>query len=63
MFFLNQQFITRHIVADHGSYFVTTYRRYRQHVEEEIKKGKRKKEEKKKELIVGSMRKEKKREK
>jgi len=34
-------------VADHGSYFVTTYRRCRQHVEEETEEEKRKKEEKK----------------
>ena len=46
-FFLNQQFITWHAVADCGSYFVTTYRRHRQHVEEETEEGKRKKEEKK----------------
>ena len=46
-FFLNQQFITWCTVADRGSYFVTTYRRCRQHVEEEIEEGKRKKEEKK----------------
>jgi len=45
-------------VADHGSYFVTIYRRYRQHVEEETEEGKRKKE-----LIARTMRKEKKREK
>ena len=25
-YFYNQQFITRNVVADHGSYFVTTYR-------------------------------------
>ena len=47
-FFLNQQFITQHAVANHGSYFVTTYRRYKQHVEEETEERKRKKEEKKK---------------
>ena len=35
------------MVADHGSYFITIYRRCRQHVEEETKEGKRKKEEKK----------------
>ena len=35
------------MVADCGSYFITTYRRRRQHVEEETEKGKRKKEEKK----------------
>ena len=35
------------MVADCGSYFVTTYRRCRQHVEEETEEEKRKKEEKK----------------
>ena len=35
------------MIADCGSYFITTYRRRRQHVEEETEKGKRKKEEKK----------------
>jgi len=34
-------------VADHGSYFVTTYRRCKQHMEGETEEGKRKKEEKK----------------
>jgi len=34
-------------VADRSSYFVTTYRRCRQHVEEETEEGKRKNEEKK----------------
>jgi len=34
-------------VANRGSYFVTTYRRCRQHVEEETEEEKRKKEEKK----------------
>jgi len=34
-FFLNQQFITWHAVADHGSYFVTTYNRSRLHEETE----------------------------
>ena len=47
MFFLNQQFVTWYIVADCGSYFITTYRRCRQHVEEETEKRKRKKEEEK----------------
>ena len=37
-FILNQQFITRHMVADRGSYFVTTYNRNRLHVEMEIEK-------------------------
>ena len=40
-FFLNQQFITWRAVADHGSYFVTTYRRHRLHVEEKTEEGKR----------------------
>jgi len=35
------------MVADHGSYFVTIYRRCKQHVKEEIEERKRKKEEKK----------------
>ena len=34
-FFLNQQFITWHVVADHGSYFVTIYNRSRLHEEME----------------------------
>ena len=34
-------------MADCGSYFITTYRRCRQHVEEETEKRKRKKEEEK----------------
>ena len=46
-FFLIQQFITQCMVADHGSYFVTTYRRCKQHVEEETEEEKRKNEEKK----------------
>ena len=29
MFFLNQQFIIQHTRADHGSYFVTMYKRDR----------------------------------
>ena len=37
-FSLNQQFITRHVVADCGSYFVTTYNRSKLH-EEIDKKG------------------------
>ena len=28
-FFLNQQFVTQHAKADHGSYFVTMYKRNR----------------------------------
>ena len=40
-FFFNQQFITQRAVADRGSYFVTTYRRCRLHVEEETEEGKR----------------------
>ena len=44
--FFNQQFITWHAVADHGSYFVTTYKRCRQHKKEETEERKRKKEEK-----------------
>jgi len=30
-FFLNQQFIIWHVEIDHGSYFVTMYRRTIQH--------------------------------
>ena len=45
-FFFNQQFITWHVVADCGSYFVTTYNRSRLH-EEKKKKKKNKKRTKK----------------
>jgi len=42
-FFLNQQFITWHAVANYGSYFVTTYKRNRLARELKLKrKGKRK---------------------
>ena len=42
-FFLNQQFITQRAVADHGSYFITTYKRNRLTRELKLKrKGKRK---------------------
>ena len=41
-FFLNQQFITRHMVVDYGNYFVTTYNRSSLHVEMEIEGKKRK---------------------
>ena len=38
---LNQQFITRSMVADCGSYFITTYNRCSLHKDREIEKGKR----------------------
>ena len=38
--FLNQQFIIWHIVADHGSYFITTYKRNRLTRELKLKKEK-----------------------
>ena len=40
-FFLNQQFITQSIRADHGSYFVTTYKTTRLHDEREKRKKKK----------------------
>ena len=42
-----QQFITQSMVADHGSYFVTTYNRSKLHVEEEKGKKEKKKIEEK----------------
>ena len=44
-FFLNQQFITWHVVVDCGSYFVTTYKRNKLHGEEETEEREREKEE------------------
>ncbi len=38
---LNQQFITWSVVADYGSYFITTYNRCSLHKDREIEKGKR----------------------
>jgi len=40
-FFLNQQFITQSVVADRGSYFVTTYKRHRLHDEKEANERER----------------------
>ena len=40
-FFLNHQFVTWHMEADHGSYFVTTYKRTELHEGEETEKKKR----------------------
>ena len=48
-FFLYQQFITRHVVVDHGSYFVTTYNRRRLH--EEMETEERERERRYRELI------------
>ena len=42
-FFLNQQFITRHTVADYGSYFITIYNRSRLHEETEKEREKKSK--------------------
>ena len=48
-FFLNQQFTTRHAVVDCGSYFVTTYNRYKLH--EEMETEGREREKRYKELL------------
>ena len=48
-FFLNQQFITWHVVVDRGSYFVTTYNRRRLH--EEMETEERERERRYRELI------------
>ena len=40
-FFLNHQFITWDVVTDHDSYFITTYKRHRQHEGEEKEKENR----------------------
>ena len=42
LFFLFQQFITRSVVADHGSYIVTMYRTSKLHEKRERKWKKRK---------------------
>ena len=48
-FFLNQQFITRSVVAGHGSYFVTMYRRNMKNKERKKKRKERQEEGRKKE--------------
>ena len=48
-FFLNQQFVTQHMVVDHGSYFITTYNRSKLH--EEMETEEREREKRYKELI------------
>ena len=45
VFFLDQQFITRHTVVDCGSYFVTTYKRSRLHEEKKVEERERDREE------------------
>ena len=48
-FFLNQQFITQHVVVDYSSYFITTYNRSKLH--EEMETEERETEKRHKELI------------
>ena len=49
LFFLNQQFITWGVVADHGSYFVTTYIKTVYKKKKERNKRNKKKKQKKNE--------------
>ena len=55
-FFLNQQFITQSVKADHSSYFITTYNRSR--LTWNKRKLEQRKREKEKRLIVKPKRKE-----